>query len=37
MQTLNEISSENASTIVFPLPIEMLQAFTKKPGETSEN
>ncbi len=37
MQTLNEISSENASTIVFPLPIEMLQAFTKKSGETSEN
>jgi regulator of protease activity HflC (stomatin/prohibitin superfamily) len=29
MQTLNDISSENASTIIFPLPLEILQAFSK--------
>ena len=28
LQTLNDISNENASTIVFPLPIEVLKAFT---------
>ena len=28
LQTLNDISSENASTIVFPLPMEILNAFT---------
>ncbi len=27
LQTLNDISNENASTIVFPLPIEMMKAF----------
>jgi regulator of protease activity HflC (stomatin/prohibitin superfamily) len=27
LQTLNDISSENASTIVFPLPIEIMEAF----------
>lgn len=27
MQTLNDISSENASTIIFPLPLEILKAF----------
>jgi regulator of protease activity HflC (stomatin/prohibitin superfamily) len=27
LQTLNDISSENASTIVFPLPMEILNAF----------
>ncbi len=36
MQTLNDISSENATTIVFPLPLELLKAFTEakpeKPG-----
>jgi regulator of protease activity HflC (stomatin/prohibitin superfamily) len=30
MQTLNDISSENASTIIFPLPLEILQAFSKQ-------
>jgi regulator of protease activity HflC (stomatin/prohibitin superfamily) len=30
MQTLNDISSENASTIIFPLPMEILQAFSKQ-------
>lgn len=34
LQTLNDISSENASTIVFPLPMEILNAFsTGKSGE----
>jgi regulator of protease activity HflC (stomatin/prohibitin superfamily) len=33
MQTLNEISSENASTIVFPLPIEILEAFKARGGD----
>lgn len=28
MQTLSDISSENATTIVFPLPLEVLKAFT---------
>ncbi|HKJ52830.1 MAG TPA: slipin family protein [Gammaproteobacteria bacterium] len=27
LQTLNDISSENATTIVFPLPIEIIKAF----------
>jgi len=27
LQTLNDISNENASTIIFPLPMEMLNAF----------
>jgi regulator of protease activity HflC (stomatin/prohibitin superfamily) len=27
LQTLNDISSENASTIIFPLPMEILSAF----------
>ena len=30
LQTLNDISSENASTIVFPLPMEIMDAFSKK-------
>ncbi|MDK2896959.1 MAG: hypothetical protein PWP04_1079 [Candidatus Atribacteria bacterium] len=29
LQTLNDISAENASTIVFPIPLEMLQVFSK--------
>jgi regulator of protease activity HflC (stomatin/prohibitin superfamily) len=29
LQTLNDISSENSSTIVFPLPLEILKAFEK--------
>jgi len=28
LQTLNDISSENATTIVFPLPIEIMEALT---------
>jgi regulator of protease activity HflC (stomatin/prohibitin superfamily) len=30
LQTLVEISSENSQTIVFPLPVEFLKAFTSK-------
>jgi len=29
LQTLSDISSENASTIIFPLPLEVLKAFEK--------
>lgn len=29
LQTLNDISSENSSTIIFPLPLEILKAFEK--------
>jgi hypothetical protein len=29
MQTLAEISTENASTIVFPMPIKFLEGLTK--------
>jgi regulator of protease activity HflC (stomatin/prohibitin superfamily) len=30
LQTLSEISTENATTIVFPIPIDLLEAFKKK-------
>ncbi|GFR79326.1 erythrocyte band 7 integral membrane protein [Elysia marginata] len=30
LQTLNTISAEKNSTIIFPLPIDMLQGFLKK-------
>ncbi len=30
LQTLTEIASERNSTLVFPLPVEMLQAFTRR-------
>lgn len=30
LQTLNTISAEKNSTIIFPLPIDMLQSFAKK-------
>jgi len=30
LQTLNDISNENATTVVFPLPIDLVQAFGKK-------
>jgi hypothetical protein len=35
MQTLAEISTENASTIVFPMPINILEGLSKfvKSGE----
>jgi regulator of protease activity HflC (stomatin/prohibitin superfamily) len=36
LQTLNDISSENASTIIFPIPMEILQAFANKPSAEKE-
>lgn len=36
MQTLNDISNENASTIIFPLPLELLAAFTKGKNKQDE-
>ena len=35
LQTLVEIGAEKNSTIVFPLPIDILSAFTKNPGNTN--
>ncbi|MBT8130287.1 MAG: slipin family protein, partial [Gammaproteobacteria bacterium] len=35
LQTLNDISSENASTIIFPLPLDILEALTK--GKTGQD
>jgi len=29
LQTLTEIASENSSTIVFPLPMDLIKAFTQ--------
>jgi len=34
LQTLNDISAENASTIVFPIPIDLFRAFQK--GSSNE-
>ena len=34
LQTLNDISNENATTIVFPLPIDVMKAFTGPRPET---
>jgi regulator of protease activity HflC (stomatin/prohibitin superfamily) len=36
LQTLNDISSENASTIIFPLPMEILNAFANKQSRKDE-
>jgi len=36
LQTLNDISSENASTIIFPIPMEILKAFTKERSAQDE-
>jgi hypothetical protein len=33
LQTLNDISAENASTIVFPVPIELFRYFARRNGE----
>ncbi len=35
LQTLTEIASENNSTVVFPIPIEMMRVFTNKPDSDS--
>jgi len=34
VQTLNDISSENATTIVFPLPVDIMQAFAAAQPKT---
>jgi regulator of protease activity HflC (stomatin/prohibitin superfamily) len=34
LQTINDVSSEKASTIILPLPIDMLSAFAKKDEKT---
>ncbi|MFA6612951.1 MAG: hypothetical protein WCS64_05180, partial [Dehalococcoidales bacterium] len=36
LQTLTEIATEKSSTIVFPLPIDMLNAFTKRENKESK-
>ena len=36
LQTLNDISSENATTIVFPLPIDIVKAFTSRKPKTAD-
>ena len=36
LQTLNDISNENATTIVFPLPIDIMKALTKAKPEAAE-
>ncbi len=36
LQTLNDISNENATTIVFPLPIEVMQAFIGPKTEVAD-
>src|SRR5690242_13875534 len=35
LQTLTEIAAEKNSTIVFPLPLELLQGFLRLPGPTN--
>ncbi|MEA3546235.1 MAG: slipin family protein [Thermodesulfobacteriota bacterium] len=35
LQTLNDISNENATTVVFPLPIDVMQAFMEKKSKRS--
>ena len=36
LQTLNDISNENATTIVFPLPIDIMKALTKAKPESAD-
>ncbi|MEN3185650.1 MAG: slipin family protein [Atribacterota bacterium] len=36
LQTLNDISAENATTVVFPLPMEILKAFAPKTGKEND-
>jgi regulator of protease activity HflC (stomatin/prohibitin superfamily) len=36
LQTLSDISSENASTIVFPLPLDIMKAFERDPAKDEE-
>lgn len=36
LQTLKEIAAENNSTTIFPIPIDLITAFVKKPGLGNE-
>ncbi|MBW2502891.1 MAG: slipin family protein, partial [Deltaproteobacteria bacterium] len=36
LQTLNDISNENATTLVFPIPMNLLKAFGMQAGEKSD-
>jgi hypothetical protein len=36
LQTLTEIASEKNSTIIFPLPIEILSAFINRDNKTEK-
>ena len=36
LQTLNDISNENATTLVFPIPMDLLKAFGLRSGEQPE-
>src|SRR4029434_2192342 len=35
LQTVTEIATENNSTTIFPVPIDMLSAFFKRPAEAA--
>lgn len=37
LQTLNTISAEKNSTIIFPLPVDLMQAFMRKSGVAGES
>jgi regulator of protease activity HflC (stomatin/prohibitin superfamily) len=36
LQTLNDISNENATTLVFPMPMDLLKAFGMNTGEKTD-
>jgi hypothetical protein len=35
LQTLTQIAGDKSSTIVFPMPLDLLQAVVGKPGDRS--
>jgi regulator of protease activity HflC (stomatin/prohibitin superfamily) len=37
LQTLAEVATEKNSTLIFPVPIDMLSAFLKKPTEGGDS
>ncbi len=36
LQTLSDMATEKATTIIFPLPIDLLSAFVRKPGDDTK-
>lgn len=36
LQTLSDIAAENATTVVFPLPMEIVRAFSMIAGDTKK-